>query len=127
MLDLFFLLVYNDGTKGEKRMYSIKKMRGIAGVTQQELANYLGCSKAYISYLESNKITTIPEEELKKIADLFGCTIIELYGIDILKYRPQTYLETKQLILNIIKDSDLCNIEDKKSILKEVLEGISWV
>lgn len=108
-------------------MYSIKKMRGMAGITQQELANYLGCTKAYISYLESSNNKTVPSEELKKMADLFGCTVIELYGMDILKYRPQTYLETKQLILNIIKDSDLYNVEDKKSILKEVLEDISWV
>lgn len=108
-------------------MYSIKKMRGMAGITQQELANHLGCTKSYISYLESNNNKTVSTEELKKMADLFGCTVIELYGMDILKYRPQTYLETKQLILNIIKDSDLYDVEDKKSILKEVLEDISWV
>ncbi len=108
-------------------MYSIKKMRGMAGITQQQLANHLGCTKAYISYLESSKTKTVPPKELKKMADLFGCTVIELYGMDILKYRPQTYLETKQLILNIIKDSDLYNNEDKKNILKEILEDISWV
>ncbi len=108
-------------------MYSIKKMRGMAGITQQELANHLGCTKSYVSYLESSNNKTVSIEELKKMADLFGCTVIELYGMDILKYRPQNHLETKQLILNIIKDSDLCDIEDKKSILKEVLEDISWV
>lgn len=55
----------------------IKELRKEKNVTQQEIADRLGVSKSYISYVESEK-TNITLENAFKIADFLSVTLDEL-------------------------------------------------
>ncbi len=58
-------------------MLNIKKMRRDAGMTQRELGHKVGVSFQAISQYETG--TAEPRvETLRKIADVFGCTVDEL-------------------------------------------------
>lgn len=54
------------------------KLREAKGLTQVEVANELGVCKDYINMIENNRRT--PSFSLaKKIADLFGTTVDEIF------------------------------------------------
>ena len=107
-------------------MYGIKKMRGLCGMTQQDLADKLNCTKSYISLLEKESAKTISISEAEKIATIFNCSIIDIYDIDNLKYRPQNIEETKELIRIILKDCD-DSTDDRIVMLKELIsECMGW-
>jgi transcriptional regulator with XRE-family HTH domain len=56
---------------------AIKERRKVAGLTQQQVADFLGISDAAVVQWEKGK--TFPKTEfLPKLAKLFGCTIDEL-------------------------------------------------
>ncbi len=56
---------------------NLRTLRKRQGLSHKELANQLGCTRAYISYLESGKRTPHPEL-LFTIADFFGITVDSL-------------------------------------------------
>jgi len=49
----------------------IKELREINKITQKKLGEFLGCSEAHISYVESGNRSINPDD-LKKIANLFN-------------------------------------------------------
>lgn len=60
-------------------MKSIKTKREHKGLTQSQLADALGVSRATVAMWETEK--TYPRADLlPKIASLLGCTIDELYA-----------------------------------------------
>ena len=83
-------------------MESIRKMRALSGISQQKLANLLGTSKAYISQLESEKVHDVPLVHAKKMAKLFNCSVLEIYGLDILKTQPENSDEAFILLQEIL-------------------------
>ena len=72
---------------------SIKKLRKIHNVTQNDLAQWLGVSRQAISMWEANK-REIKASTLNKIANVFGVTVDEVLGI---KLDPATRKEGKML------------------------------
>lgn len=57
----------------------IKELRKERNITQQEIADKLGVTKSYISYVESGK-TGITLENASEIADFLNVTLDELAG-----------------------------------------------
>lgn len=56
-----------------------KELRQAANLTQQKVADALNVDRSTVSYWENE--SALPRaEQLPKLADLFGCTIDELYG-----------------------------------------------
>lgn len=64
MLDLW----HTKKEKGEDQVYMIKEMRERKRMTQQELAECSGVSRAIISKLEKNKPTVTTTETICRIA-----------------------------------------------------------
>ena len=60
-------------------MFAIKKMRMLAGFTQQEVADELGIKKARYGDWE-RETREINLRDAIRLADLFGCTLDELAG-----------------------------------------------
>lgn len=61
-------------------MRGLKKIRAEANMTQVELAKKLNVSQASVSAWESN-LEVYPREDIViRIADLFDCSIDELFG-----------------------------------------------
>lgn len=70
---------------------NIKKKRKEKGLTQKQLAEYAGLSNGAIQQYELN-LRNPKTEQLKKIADVFGCTIDSLTHSDD-EINTQFYLE----------------------------------
>ena len=61
---------------------NIKFLRGIKGLSQQEVADYMGYeSRAMISKIENGTID-LPLSKIHKFAELFGVSTSELMGND---------------------------------------------
>lgn len=56
----------------------IKEIRKLRGMTQEELAERVQCSRTHLSNLENGKIKHPSYESLKKIADVLDVTIEDL-------------------------------------------------
>ncbi len=57
----------------------IKKYRELAGITPAELARIMGVDQAAVTRWERGLV--LPRAaKIPKLADLFGCTIDQLYG-----------------------------------------------
>ena len=57
----------------------IKKYREVAGITPAELARIMGVDQAAVTRWERGLV--LPRAaKIPKLADLFGCTIDQLYG-----------------------------------------------
>ena len=97
---------------------NIKKMRALKGFNQQKVANYLGVSKAYISQVENDKNHDLPLKHAEKMAELFECSLVELYGIDILRVEPENDKEVI-LVLKSILDVYVDPLK-RKEILEKV-------
>lgn len=52
---------------------------GIAGVTQEQLAEAIGVSQAYVSKLCTGTYGDLPLEKTRAIAEFFGCSIEDLF------------------------------------------------
>jgi len=60
---------------------NIKEFRNRLGLTQDQLAEYLGVSRVEMNYYENGKRDT-PKEIIPKLADLFGVDEFDLYEED---------------------------------------------
>ena len=60
-------------------MNNLKKLRKEKGVTQSEVANFIGISQNNYSYWENEKVK-IDNSSLQKLADYFGVTTDYLLG-----------------------------------------------
>ncbi len=59
--------------------YMIKEVREQKGMTQQELANRSGVSRAIISKLENNKATVTTTDTIRKIAIALDCNVSDIF------------------------------------------------
>ena len=55
----------------------IKRMRTMSGFNQNLVAQYLGVDQSLISKIESGE-RAASTDVIKKLADLFGCSVLEL-------------------------------------------------
>lgn len=82
-------------------MLNLKTYRQLAGLTQSALANMLNVVPSTVNMWETGERT--PNiEYIKKIADIFGCTVDSLIGCEKpkeLKLLGETFNEQEQRIL----------------------------
>lgn len=82
-------------------MEKIKKLRGVYGISQKELAEKIGISRNTLIKMESETNNEVNHniKDIKKICDFFSIKPYELYGIDILKYKPKNKEEFFEIIM----------------------------
>ena len=80
----------------EKSMISIKALRKSKSMTQKELAQALGISRATVSKYEAG-LRTPNMDMMVKICDVLGCTTDYLLGRSRFPYSKLTTLEDKFL------------------------------
>ena len=87
-------------------MENLRKCRKLKHVTQEELASALGCCRATLIDIEKGRIDPT-NEMVKTTSRILDVSPIELYGIDILKYRPTSKVEVDEIIeiLKLYKQS----------------------
>lgn len=78
---------------------NLAKFRGQHGLTQEQLGEKLGISKAGVSHLEKNKICP---ETANKCAAILNENAFAIMGTDVLKAIPQTE-EDKNILIDIIR------------------------
>lgn len=59
--------------------FKVKEIREKAGITQEELSEKSGVSRAIISGLESGKITTTTTKTLTRIAEALDVRVSEIF------------------------------------------------
>lgn len=79
---------------------NLAKFRGKHGLTQEQLGEKLGISKAGVSHLEKNKICP---ETAQKCADILGENVFAILGTDALKAIPQSD-EDKRILIETINN-----------------------
>lgn len=85
-------------------MKNVKKLRGKKGMSQLQLAEALGVTRASIVRLESDEIRNASTQMEKKLCEFFNVSIYELYGTDMLLYKPETKEELKTLIEQLTEE-----------------------
>jgi DNA-binding XRE family transcriptional regulator len=70
-------------------MNNIKKFRGKKQLSQKDLADMLGVSRTTIISAENTPGYCLSEENARKLADIFGCSVFEFVDImELLPYKP---------------------------------------
>ena len=83
-------------------MNIIKKFRGELGLNQQELADKVGVSRYFVIMNENEKHPKIEKVEVaKKFSDFFGISLIEFYGLGVLKVEPNSK-EDYDLLIHLL-------------------------
>ena len=85
-------------------MENIRKLRGKAGLTQKQLADKIGVSRAAVHEMEKNTRHNVKKNVADKLCSLFNVNTFELYGLDNLKFLPANGDEASKLI-DAIKDA----------------------
>lgn len=103
-----------------KKGLRLKKAREESGLTQEELANFLGVSITTISHYELGKRNPLPET-LAKLAEKLNVTIEYLIGqpdddIDIIK------IFTEFDRYNLIINENVLTKDDRLRLLRALLE-----
>ena len=78
---------------------NLAKYRGKHGLTQEQLGEKLGISKAGVSHVEKNGLCPKTAE---KCAEILDENIFLLMGSDVLKVLPKTE-EDKNILIEVIK------------------------
>jgi len=103
--------------------YKVKQFREKLGLSQAQIANFLGVDQSYISKCEKNE-RQFNVDLLEKLCNLFGCEITDLISADL-------QVETLNFAFRAdeIDNDDLTAISDINRIalnireMKELLEG----
>ena len=82
-------------------MKNLRLYRARAGLTQKDMSVKIGPSLNMITLLEKPDYISITKEKLEKIAEVLGCDVFELIGMENLKFRPQTDYQ-KILVIQMI-------------------------
>ena len=85
-------------------MKNLKKLRGIYGYSQKELAEKIGVSRQLYCTLENGKINS--NSNIYKICEIFNITPCELLLIDNLKFRPNDKQDFQNFINELQKECD---------------------
>lgn len=73
----------------------LKQIREKVGLTQEQVANYLGVDQSFISKIENNE-RTVPTGMLLSLADLYCCTEFDLFESEVV-YEPKISFRSKKL------------------------------
>ena len=84
-------------------MTSIKQTRIIKGVSAVEVANACGISKQLYCRIENEGVCCTKEEVARKVCDYFGVSLFQASGKNILKFKPKTTKEWKELVSELKK------------------------
>ena len=104
-------------------MLNIKKYRGLAGISQQELGDRVGLTRQSICMIESSECNHITFENAKKISEVLNCSVFDLYGLDNLRYLPENDEQVSKLIkliFTLFKDEN--NKKELINTLQKELE-----
>ncbi len=91
---------------------NIKYLRNYAGITQGDLANFVGLKKSNIGCYEERRGTP-SYESIVKIAHLFEVTVHEIVTVD---------FKTQDILLNCIPDTKLYRISEYRERQSEMAE-----
>lgn len=83
-------------------MKNLRLYRARAGLTQKDMSFKIGTSLNMITLLEKPDYISITKEKLEKIAEVLGCDVFELIGMENLKFRPQTDYQKILFIKTIV-------------------------
>lgn len=90
---------------------SIKSLRESLGLTQEEFAKKIGCSKVYVGFLEQGK--RYPSSTLRKrICEVFNTTEPELFGGSMLVKEPSAHYVQKVPVISWVHANKFEDIED---------------
>lgn len=100
----------------------LKALRTQSGISQQNLAEYLGVEQSYISKIESSE-RSLTLELLNKISQLFVCSLVDL---------TDDNKDIKPLIVPFRKQKnysfeDLTNISDANQIILNWHEMLNYM
>jgi len=85
-------------------MTKLKQMRYAKGVSQCELAKFVGVSRQTISYIENGKNGECSWKTAERICQFFSCTPFEILDVGmLLRFEPRNADEAKTLI-NMIEE-----------------------
>lgn len=79
-------------------MVNLKRLRGIKGISQGDLAKELGISRAAIVNLENDPKIIPSNSTIAKMCDFFEISKTELLGLNNIRFLPKTKSELKILI-----------------------------
>ena len=79
-------------------MVNLKRLRGLKGISQGELAKELGISRAAIINLENDQKIIPSNSTIQKMCDYFEVSRTELLGLNVIRFLPKTKEELKLLI-----------------------------
>ena len=99
LLDLGMMLIWK-----EVAVFAIKRMRERAGMTQQEVADFLGIKKPRYGDWE-RETREINLRDAIRLADLFACTLDELAGRDWPRLRSSLSPE-ERTVLDAMRSTD---------------------
>jgi len=91
-------------------MLNIKKLRGKLGLSQQELADKIGVSRASMNWWESPECVSLTPRIQVAMCDIFKCDPIDLYGADNFRVKPHTNEERRRMIKYI--ESEMTDEEE---------------
>lgn len=96
-------------------MNNIKKFRGLKGISQKELADKIGVKRCMITYFEQCN-GTISVKRAKQICQVLGCSLVDLYGVENFKVKPETDSE-KMKVIKMLYES-----LNNKSLIEDIIE-----
>lgn len=79
---------------------NLAKCRAMHGLTQEQLGNKLGLTRAAINFMEKHKLSA---KNAVKCAEALNVSPFYLLGIDVFKLVPKTETD-KEILISIIKD-----------------------
>lgn len=80
-------------------MNNLAKYRGLHGLTQTELGEKLHTTKANVSFMETNQLSS---KSALECASVLGENVFNIFGSDVLKLLPSTP-EDKEILIDIIR------------------------
>ena len=97
---IFLIIIVNIYKKGAYiHVNNLAKYRSLKGLTQAQMAEQLGTSKANLCFFEKNRLSFKSAEKCAAVLDV---NVFELLGSDSLVAIPKTE-EDKAILIDIIK------------------------
>ena len=116
----FFSYIMGVVERRNATMKNIKRLRAKTNMSQDELAKKVGVSRTTMNTWE-NTLSWLSEDNEKKLIDIFGCSVYELYGMDEFKHYPK---ETESKIGIILMLYNLLDKEDKEKLIDMIQEKV---
>lgn len=84
-------------------MKNVKRFRGESGMTQSDLAKKIKITRAGVVNLEKDECHSTSKNTTEALCQVFGVSPCKLYGIDNLRYPPESKEDLDELI-TILKE-----------------------